>query len=788
MKILALNPIKTNNNQQYHIQNSAQKRSNTTVSGVYNPIYYKDYGVKINFGKRSPEDFYSQDFNRENMPQTMKNYLNANYTERSKIAPVQIMQEAFDGLECASTVDDIKELFPDETKFAKLKPANYKNATQGVMRKIKDIKSMQDAPETLFKNGCDDLTTYLVKKIYLEGKTVKEIDKDFAKDINPIYELAAKVPAEKAKTLGKNESAYFSHATIYNLGIRFPELPFWNSFIATRDDYERVRRVKTSTGEFVNADSAEGRKILQNREAAHQQQKVQEKPRKYNFHRENVKKATEAIINSPENTQKAFKEAKRRNKNIEELTFLQKYWSQIMSVAAEKIHLSEELIDFNAKRNSEELKLQSETFDKLITGEDLTKREKTPLKIFWNERPDLKGHFSNAITDTAMMFTDYFGADGENPEFKALLKYAQDIKPNREAAKLEHAKIQAEYDELAKTLSSQLQPEEISRNNIEEVKQFIQDAKQPIFKYNINGQEVITSFDIKKRAYELYDEAMSIIPQKFKRIYMNELEKLIADDSERFYLTCCFERSDETPDINDAIYPESKQQEINNKMIATLDSHYNKEIQASRIAMLDFAHKNNTLTLDEIKQCASSDLIYIQDIMSKSLNETEESKTAAKTINNAFNELIQPLTAKEKIQIRHKLFHYINDYDPGKTAAPNTSVPALLTLISDAMKTEPAYTINMKKLLEADTLYNFEGPFLRYILKPEAPQVLKNLVAEHAMKFLVYINPGSTAVMATSNYDKFTKLMSAFPKEMLDVKAVANEALSQVISKSIKIF
>ncbi len=787
MKILALNPIKTNNNQQYHIQNSAQRRSNTPASGVYNPIYYKDYGVKLNFGKRSPEDFYSQDFNRENMPQTMKNYLYANFAERSKIAPAQIMQEAFDGLECASTVNDIKELFPNEPKFAKLKPANYKNASQGVMRKIKDIKSMQDTPETLFKDGCDDLTTYLVKKIYLEGKTVKEIDKDFAKDINPIYELAAKVPAEKAKTLGKNESAYFSHATIYNLGIRFPELPFWNSFIATRDDYERVRRVKTSTGEFVNADSIEGRKILQNRQSL-QQSKTQEKPRKYNFHRENVKKATDSILNSTENTQKAFKEAKRRNKNIEELTFLQKYWSQIMSVAAEKVHLSEELIDFNSKRNSEELKLKSDTFDKLISGEDLTKREKTPLKIFWNERTDLRGHFSNAITDTAMMFTDYFGADGENPEFKALLKYAQDIKPNREAARLEHAKIQAEYDELAKSLMQEVETTESPMKKIENVKHFIQGEIPKIYTYKINGVEVISQFNIKERALEMYDDAMSIIPQKFKKIYMNELDKLIADDRERFYLTCCYEPSKEDTDINNALYPPSKQQEINEKMITKLDHNYNKEIQASRIAMLDFAIRNKLLKQEEINGCAAVDIINIQNILQEPISKNGDIKSAAKTISNTYNELIQPLTSKEKIKIRHNLFQFINNYDPSKTAAPNTSVPALLSLISDAMKTEPAYTINMKKLLEADTLYNFEGPFLRYMLKPDAPKEVKNIVAEHAMKFLVYLNPGSTAVMATSNMDKFTSLMSPFPREMRDVKAMANQALTEVLTKSIKIF
>lgn len=226
--------------------NAISLNKNTTHANNNNNsirMHHIDY-QNINFGKRSPQDFYEQDFNKRNMPDTMKRYLYADFAQRSRIAPVQIVQEAFDDLSAASTVDDIKELFPNEPKFAKLRPANYVGATTGILKKIKDIKALQEVPEPLFKDGSDDLTTYLVKKIYLEGKTVKEIDKDFARDINPIYELAARIPDETQKSLGKNQSAYFSHSTLYNLGIRFPEVPFWNSFIATRDDYERTNRVR----------------------------------------------------------------------------------------------------------------------------------------------------------------------------------------------------------------------------------------------------------------------------------------------------------------------------------------------------------------------------------------------------------------------------------------------------------------------------------------------------------------------------------------------------------------
>ena len=71
MKIAAINNIKYANNQQYN-KNTAAKTPQGLQRGVYNPVYYKDYNIQISFGKRSPEDFYSQDFNRDNMPETMK--------------------------------------------------------------------------------------------------------------------------------------------------------------------------------------------------------------------------------------------------------------------------------------------------------------------------------------------------------------------------------------------------------------------------------------------------------------------------------------------------------------------------------------------------------------------------------------------------------------------------------------------------------------------------------------------------------------------------------------------
>ena len=775
MKIAAINSIKYANNQQYN-KNTAAKIPQGFQRGVYNPVYYKDYNIQISFGKRTPEDFYSQDFNRDNMPETMKKYLYAKFDERSKIAPVQIMQEAFDGLEAAATVDDIKELFPNEPKFQKLRPANYNNATSGVLKKIKEIKAMQEVPEPLFKDGTDDLTTYLVKKIYLEGKTAKEIDNDFAKDINSVYELAAKVTDKTAA--GKNESVYFSHSTMYNLGIRFPEVPFWNSFIATRDDYERTKRVKTLTGEFVNADSAEGKAAIRQRSRTNCTDKPE--PRKYNFKRDRVKNISDTIVNSNGDTQKALREVHRRGRNPEELTFVQKYLSQIMTLATEKIHLSEEMIYFNESRRNMHNKLDgSVILDKLISGEDLTKRESTPFKEFWRQNPYLKTEFSTAITDSIMQLTDAYGADGNNTYFKLLLEDIARIKPDREKAKLEHARIQAEYDELAKSLQAE---ENMARKAAEEAKTTVQDIqaapKPQKFKYVIDGHEIETPFDIKQYAYKAFETDFKMVPRKIFDIYMREQAKVIKDNPEKFYISCCFEKSDDTPEINKVLYSNEDLYQISDDLIAEMEINHNAELESCRMTLLEYAGRHNLATPEEIKKFANSDILRIRDNLYKKVLESGDVEMAHKEIQEIFKTVHTSLYNKEKISIKHKLVQLLKEYNPRNSMSPGTSVPAMIELLSDGMQRHAPYAEAIKSLLGEDAIMNFEGPSLRYLLKENVNPLFKHLISEHTFKSLIYLHPGDCSIIVTSNAENFVRLMSSFPSEREAIYSLSKRVIA----------
>ena len=106
----------------------------------------------------------------------MKSYLNEDYETRKYLPPEQVMNQSFKYLNVIDNFSDVKSTYPDETLFENLHEANLKGRT-GILSDIKIAKEMSDTP--LLKDGSDDFGMYLLKKIFLEGKTIKEINKDF---------------------------------------------------------------------------------------------------------------------------------------------------------------------------------------------------------------------------------------------------------------------------------------------------------------------------------------------------------------------------------------------------------------------------------------------------------------------------------------------------------------------------------------------------------------------------------------------------------------------------------
>lgn len=402
---------------------------------------YQDFN--ISFSGRTPEDFYAQGFNRENMPNTMKVYLNYDYEQRQHMPPEQMMGEVFKYLDNANNFEDVKELYPNEPLFSMLHPNNIKSK-KGILSEIKVARDLSDTP--LLKDGSDDFGLYLLKKIYKEGKTLKEISKDFLeKDINDEYKGFITAPIDYSTT-----SAY---------GIKFPNSAFWHSFISTRDDYKAffITLPKNTVDPNRIAVSGSGSKLHAGSTSNIQETETVEnvrKPRKYTIKKYQKDQLTGDIKETKGDVEGIKRKVvKRFKKDDPEASFIVKYLSPIMTVAAERVHLSEEMRYFTESERER---------GKSVHGSSMFER-------FWKANPELLSDYSKAIVDTIEMFEDRYGAGGmipinkefdpimsnsENqkaidyvtPDFIELLNFTKEIEPLRNKKYAEHDLLQQEWE------------------------------------------------------------------------------------------------------------------------------------------------------------------------------------------------------------------------------------------------------------------------------------------------------------------------------------------------------
>lgn len=393
--------------------------------------HYKIIG--INFTGRTPEDFYAQDFNRDNMPSTMKDYLDSDYEKWQHVPPEQLMQKAFEYLEIADNFDDVKDLYPNEPLFNNLKDGA--RVISSIAYEIKTAKELSNEP--VLKSGEDNFGMYLLRKIYLEGKTIKEIDNDFyQKDMNPVYKGVISKPIT---------------SDVFRLyGIRYPEKPFWNSFIATRDEYKKffVTLPKNEKLESMkNSKSSEKTSSLDSPKKAPQ-------PRKYRIKEYKLEQFAKEVKDAKGDLKQLEIRIKRRfGKDDPEASFFLKYMSPIMTLVSERIHLSESMRDFH----------DLEVANGKMGDED------TKLARFWKNNPVVLENLSKTIPSTIEIFEEAYGVGGDIPinknleiiipemidnvaidnvssEFVELLEYTQNIETNRLRRYAKHDQLQAEWE------------------------------------------------------------------------------------------------------------------------------------------------------------------------------------------------------------------------------------------------------------------------------------------------------------------------------------------------------
>lgn len=425
MKIISNHTLLANQ----HILKKEKEYSQTIANTQQNYIsIYTKSNFTPTFGERlhrTPENFYAQKFNQDNMPKTVKEYLYKDFSEHHHMPPAQLQREAFEYLKIADTIDDVKSTYPDEPLFQSLRSVNETKPSTGILLLLKWDAQTSNTP--IFKDKENkDLTVYLLKKVYLEGKTISEINNDFDNDATE----------EIKRELGVKDKNYFSNSTFRTLGVKYPNLSYYNSFVATRNDKEYIPPKRKSTVHIITEETKE---------------KLSEASTKW-----------WARLNSEEKAEQIQKMME--GKDLENNIYL-KFQGQIMTIAASKMGFSEKLTEiFAEKYANENFKQDFPTF---------AEQQRAIMLEFWNKDPEFRKNFSNVLQSIISDFEIAYH-DKETPEkLETLLSQALELKEKV----LNKAKEKRHHREEMKKLAT-TQPQSQQKEQIQEEKAIV-DYKSP---------------------------------------------------------------------------------------------------------------------------------------------------------------------------------------------------------------------------------------------------------------------------------------------------------------------
>ncbi|MBR6301326.1 hypothetical protein IKR55_01165 [bacterium] len=767
MKILPLTPIQYSavKNNQSPVKNPIQATETTGSVGIM--FGYRDYN--INFTGRTPEDFYAQDFNRENMPRTMKDYLDYDYVERQHIPPEQMMKEVFKFIELADNLEDVKNIYPKEDLFRNLHE-NHIKSRKGILSEIKVARELSDTP--LLKDGSDDFGLYLLKKIYMEGKTLKEISKDFLeKDISEEYKGFITEPVQ--------------YSTLSAYGIEYPKLPFWKSFIATREEYKKffVTLPKDEYVPGVNAGDKTSKHHSSIKSADKTPEHEKEVKRKYNIKSHRKREiANDLIDKKPTDMETVTKTVvKRFGKGDPEASFIVKYMSPIMTVAAERIHLSEEMKAFAENEQ--------------VNGK--SSNEKTMFGRFWKQNPELLKNFSYSITDTIEMFEDIYGAGGNiginsdlvpvtknstnqkiidfvSPEFLDLLTYTQEIEPKRNQKYEKHDELQKQWEEHfverygnPESVTEEVQAENgenlidefegLSPEQILEIEAARNNAKVYTF-INDKGQKIHITANLDE---VLSDELKSItrfMPTKYAQLAIRELTKegVISD---KFKLTLLVSKTGQVLDDPRLYSPEDYKKEYMEAETLFRIKH-RKEEAAARTAMADtIVTLGHADVIDPIiyKFSATGYKHLIEKTPGITSKQAEDIlKEAKPQFDKLYDEYCRPLSKAEMNKVEMQLIDVLLHYDTSKTILTDNDSKAMINMFKDMLKYKTkrqAFKTFLDGALE-------KYPYSRSILNKNLTKAHRQAKCEELMETIQYL-----FLMTAEDY---TYLMTLLNKETYD--------------------
>ena len=203
-----------------HSDYNCSKQSAYTTS----PIDYDiTFGARVDKGLTR---FY--EYNVERMPKTVKAYIEK-LADKTLQTPLQAQAAAFAALAGLTSIAAIKEAYPEEDLFSDLKEAGDSKATRGILGTYRENKDLLEIDNRSVLANKEDLTVWLVKKIFLESKTLDEINEDFKQAVDSEF-----LNFYEDKELS---DAPIRFSTLKALGIKQPETEYLQSLRYTRDGY-----------------------------------------------------------------------------------------------------------------------------------------------------------------------------------------------------------------------------------------------------------------------------------------------------------------------------------------------------------------------------------------------------------------------------------------------------------------------------------------------------------------------------------------------------------------------
>ena len=250
MKISAVNsayihPLKLKNKEQNKEQTPETSTKPMELRNQFND-YLLSFGARVDKGMNR---FFNE--NKDRMPIRVRNLVEP-MQNREAITPLEAQYYAFAKLEDADTVADIKKLFPpsEEPLFADLKEVSESKSKKGLLYYANEMSELYE--NGVLKSG-EDLTVYLVKKVFLETKTIDEINQDLENDLIEDFKVYAKrknpdLPLVRTSTLSA-------------LGIKSPDAGYMQSLRYTRDGYSDLvgNKIRKGLSEFINSLTPEQR-------------------------------------------------------------------------------------------------------------------------------------------------------------------------------------------------------------------------------------------------------------------------------------------------------------------------------------------------------------------------------------------------------------------------------------------------------------------------------------------------------------------------------------------------